>query len=198
MNEGAKLSRAEVLLFLHADTHLPPDWKEHVAEAIAAPNVVGGAFRLRVDSDLRGLRTVERLANMRSLRLGIPYGDQALFVRRNIFEEVRGFPPIPILEDLELVLRLRARGKLVIARAYVLTSARRWKELGVLRTSLTNQLMLLGRMFGCSPHDLRRVYRHASSYPDLLREFLRSVLAAKTVAGRSTRGRFDARSRHRG
>lgn len=187
MNEGAKLSRAEVLLFLHADTLLPPDWEDHVAEAISTPDVVGGAFRIRIDSDLRGLRTVERLANMRSLRLGIPYGDQALFVRRSIFDEIRGFPPIPILEDLELVLRLRARGKLVITRAYALTSARRWKELGVLRTSLTNQLMLVGRMLGCCPHDLTMMYRHASSYPVLLREFLRSVLAAKTAAGRSTR-----------
>lgn len=181
MNAGAKLASGQILLFLHADTLLPPDWKDHVTGAMAAPQVVGGAFKLSIDSDLPGLRIIERLANFRSVTLGMPYGDQAIFVRKEVFEEIGGFPPMPILEDLELVRALRKRGELRILPASVLTSARRWKARGVWKTTLVNQLMLMGHMLGSSPSDLEYVYRNTTTYRSLIKETCRVMLRSSFV-----------------
>jgi hypothetical protein len=130
----------------------------YVREILARPGVVAGAFRLRVDGDLPGLRIMERLVNARSRRLQFPYGDQAIFLRASQFREIAGFPDMPIMEDFELVRRLRRRGRIVIAPVPVLTSARRWENLGIVRTTVINYAIPLAYYLGAPPSQLARWY----------------------------------------
>jgi rSAM/selenodomain-associated transferase 2/rSAM/selenodomain-associated transferase 1 len=162
MNLGALKARGKVLLFLHADTHLPQGFEKHVLASISEPGAVGGAFELRIDACARGLRFIERMANWRSRRLQLPYGDQALFVKADVFRELGGFPDLPIMEDYELVRRLKRTGRIVILPIAAATSARRWLRLGVWRTTLVNQLIILGYHLGVSPQLLSRFYRGSS------------------------------------
>lgn len=158
-NLGAAETTGEVLLFLHADTILPAGFAEAVRAALARPSVAAGAFRLRIGGEGKGLRLVERLANWRSRWFGMPYGDQGLFMRREIFVAVGGFPEQEIMEDFELVRRLRKRGKIAVLELAVLTSARRWQRLGVARTTLINQLVIMGYFLGVAPARLAGWYR---------------------------------------
>ena len=158
MNAGAARATGEVLLFLHGDTRLPRMFDHHVRKIMARPGVVAGAFQLRVDGDLPGLRTMERLVNFRSRRLQFPYGDQAIFLRANLFREMGGFPDMPIMEDFELVRRLRRRGPIVTAPVPVLTSGRRWENLGIVRTTLVNYAIPLAYYMGAPPSQLARWY----------------------------------------
>ncbi|MFH1114430.1 MAG: TIGR04283 family arsenosugar biosynthesis glycosyltransferase [Pseudomonadota bacterium] len=158
MNAGASRASGEILLFLHADTVLPDGWYDHVLDALASPDVVGGAFRLRIDANFFGLRVIERLANFRSARMRMPYGDQAIFLRKEAFDRIGGFPEMPLLEDLEFVRKLRKLGRLKMPAAAVLTSARRWRNLGIWRTTVINQLVLLGHFLGIPVDNLARLY----------------------------------------
>ncbi len=159
MNAGAAVASGEVLLFLHGDTVLPRAWLDAVDAAMNQPGVVGGAFELGLDDSAPAMRIVEWLANFRSRQFQMPYGDQAIFVRADAFAKVGGFPNMPIMEDLEFVGRLRKLGRVRIANARVVTSARRWKELGVLRTTVVNQVVIAGYYLGFSPRALRRLYK---------------------------------------
>jgi rSAM/selenodomain-associated transferase 2/rSAM/selenodomain-associated transferase 1 len=159
MNKGAFAARGNVLLFLHADTRLPEDYKRYVCEALARPGVAGGVFALGIDAPGRCMRLVERGANIRSTWLQMPYGDQALFLTRKIFQQMGGFPEIPIMEDFEFVRRLRQRGRIEVSRASVTTSARRWLELGLWRNTAINQLMVLAYFFGAPLSRLARWYQ---------------------------------------
>jgi rSAM/selenodomain-associated transferase 2 len=161
MNAGAASALGGILLFLHADTRLPEDFVRHVRSVLSYPNVVAGAFQLKIDAPHRALRWVEKLANWRSTVLQMPYGDQAIFVRSEIFRAIGGFPELPIMEDFELIRRLRRKGRIGMAPLQVLTSARRWEELGVLKTTLVNQLAILAYLFGISPDQIACWYhRH--------------------------------------
>ncbi len=151
MNCGAAAASGSVLLFLHADTRLPPQFDHLVWEALARPGVVAGAFELRIDAPARSLRWIERLANWRSRRLHLPYGDQAIFVRAELFHSIGGFPELPIMEDFELMRRLRRSGRIEVVREPVRTSARRWVEAGILRTTLANQLAIVAYLMGTEP-----------------------------------------------
>ncbi len=133
MNAGARQARGDVLLFLHADTQLPPG-----ADGLIATAVRGGAAWGRFDVHIHGrprmLRVVAGLMNLRSRLSGVATGDQAIFVRRSVFEAVQGYPDQPLMEDIELSRRLRRLARPMCLRARVTTSGRRWETRGVWRT----------------------------------------------------------------
>lgn len=137
---GAEAARGDVVLLLHADSRLPPGWDAAVRGALADPRVVGGAFRLRFDAPGLGLRIVEWGARLRAALFHLPYGDQALFVRRAVLEAIGGVPQVPIMEDLDLVRAMRRRGRLALLALPVATSPRRYRERGVFRTAARNLL----------------------------------------------------------
>ena len=161
MNQGATLAEAEILLFLHADTKLPPNYAQLISETLAQPNIIAGAFELAIDSPKKSLRLVETLVNWRSRFFSLPYGDQALFLKQKTFQAIDGFADLPIMEDFELVKRLNRYGKIAIISAKVITSSRRWDKLGVFKTTLINQLIILGYYLGFSPIKLNNFYRRA-------------------------------------
>ena len=158
LNRGAELATREVLLFLHADTLLPDDFAARVHAILALPQTAAGAFLLRIDARGTGYRCIEWGANLRSRLLGMPYGDQAIFVSNPVLRQAGGVPRQPILEDVVLIRRLKRFGSIRIASAAVTTSPRRWQRLGPIRTTLRNQLVLLGALCGLQPHTLHRFY----------------------------------------
>ena len=159
MNAGAAVATGSILLFLHADTHLPPAFDTLVRQALQNTGAIAGAFELRIDAELWGLRVIEKMVNWRSRFLSLPYGDQAIFLKASIFKEIGGFPNLPIMEDFELMRYLKRYGKIAIAPAPVLTSGRRWQKLGVVRTTLINQLIIISYFLGVPPAKLARWYR---------------------------------------
>ena len=159
MNAGAAAASAPVLLFLHGDSRLPPGFSSHALELLAGRGTAVGAFRLAVAGPGWGLRIIEGLANVRSRLLRLPYGDQGLFVMADLFRRVGGFPELPIMEDVVFVRRLNRRGRIVIASCSALTSDRRWRRLGILRTTLVNQVVLAGFFLGVDPARLAGWYR---------------------------------------
>ncbi len=159
MNAGAARADGGSLLFLHADTLLPPGWAEVVPRTLRAAGVVAGAFRFRIAGNFPGKSLIEWITGIRSRWLQRPYGDQGLFLPKALFEEMGGFADLPIMEDYEFAARLRRRGRLVTVREAALTSGRRWRTLGVLRTTLRNQWMLAGYHLGVTPQKLATGYQ---------------------------------------
>lgn len=162
-NVGAAKAKGRLLLFLHADT-LPPDgYADRIRQALSRPSIVAGAFRFKTDGAGAGMRWVERITNLRSMVLQWPYGDQGLFMEARVFQEMGGFAPLPIMEDFELVRRLRSRGTVVTLPHAAVTSARRWQRLGVLETTMINQAMIAGFFCGLPIQRLQRLYRPRES-----------------------------------
>ena len=159
MNAGAARATGGSLLFLHADTVLPPGWPDVVTRTLREPGVIAGAFGFRIAGDFTGKSFVEWAAGLRSRWLQRPYGDQGLFLTRAVFEEMGGFADLPIMEDYEFTARLRRRGRIKTVHEAALTSGRRWQTLGVLRTTLRNQWMLAGYHLGVPPQELAKRYR---------------------------------------
>ncbi len=159
MNLGASFATGDILLFLHADTRLPQGYADLVRSSLAQPQSIAGAFQLAIDSPASSVRLVEMMVNLRSRLFSLPYGDQAIFLKASVFQELGGFSPLPIMEDFEFVQRLKRQGKITIIPAYVLTSSRRWQQLGVLRTTLINQAIIIGYFLGVPPQQLLRWYR---------------------------------------
>jgi len=158
MNAGATASKGEILLFLHADTSMASESVAAVREAMAREGVLGGAFSvyLEVSADaplLRkaALRLTSRMINLRARLLRAYTGDQAIFLRRDIFDEIGAYPEIPLMEDVELSRRLTRRGKTVLLPVPVTTSARRWEEHGTLRTILLMWGLRLAYLLGMPP-----------------------------------------------
>jgi len=158
VNQGADAASKDILLFLHADTLLPENFNRHVLGALAQPGVVAGAFELRIDSPVPSLRLIERITNWRSRCLNMPYGDQAIFMFSNVFRQMGGFPNLPIMEDFELIRRLRKKGDVVTLHQPVITSPRRWLNHGILKTTLINQLIVVFYFMGISPDTIVRLY----------------------------------------
>jgi uncharacterized protein len=159
LNRGAAIATGEYLLFLHADTILPIGYAGNIPALLGQPGVVGGAFTFAIAGDFAGRRLVERATNWRARRWQFPYGDQALFLRRQVFARLGGFPEMPIMEDYEFVRRLRRLGRIAIAPDAAVTSGRRWQRLGWLRTTLANRAVILAYHLGVSPARLAGWYR---------------------------------------
>ncbi len=138
MNAGAAIAHGRWLLFLHADSELPADWLEAVTRADERADVAAGAFRLALDSPDWRARVIETGVRLRVALFGLPYGDQALFVRRRIFDAMGGFRDLPLMEDVDFVRRVKSAGRLFLSRSAVLTSARRWQRDGWMRRSARN------------------------------------------------------------
>jgi rSAM/selenodomain-associated transferase 2/rSAM/selenodomain-associated transferase 1 len=159
LNAGAAAAGGEVLLFLHADTSLPAGWARAVRDALRDQRIGGGAFSFATDSPRRELRLIERAANWRGRRLGVVFGDQAIFARREVFAALGGFPDQALMEDYELVRRLRRRHRFVVLAEPAVTSARRWEARGPWRTSLRNVAITAAYLAGVAPRRLAAWYR---------------------------------------
>lgn len=156
MNAGADAASGDVLLFLHADTLLPRGFGHQVSQVLAGPDVVAGAFRLGIDAPGLIFRLIEKTVQWRSSFLQLPYGDQALFLEADTFRRMGRFPEWPVMEDFELVCRLRQRGRVGIATGLAKTSARRWLDHGTWWTTATNLLCAAAYFLGVSPERIAR------------------------------------------
>ena len=158
MNAGAAAATGEILLFLHADTRLPPAAVEAVRRALADPSVVYGRFGVRFDAPGAAFRLIARLMNLRSRLTGICTGDQAIFVRRSAFERLAGYADIALMEDVELTRRLKRIGGFAPLGLRVTTSARRWEQHGVARTVVLMWTLRALHFCGVGPDRLHRWY----------------------------------------
>jgi rSAM/selenodomain-associated transferase 2 len=156
LHAGARRAHGDWLVFLHADTWLEPGW----AEALRAlePALVGGAFRFAIDSARLGYRVVEASVTLRCRVFQLPYGDQGLFVRREVYEGIGGFPPIPLMEDVAFVRRLSRAGRLAFPGVRAFTSPRRWERRGILSTTVRNWWLLGQYAAGRPPEELAKSY----------------------------------------
>ncbi len=161
-NAGALVARGEVLLFLHADSRLPATAAARIRRTLVAPGVVGGRFDVRLDRGGLLLRTVEGMMNWRSRHTGVHTGDQAIFVRREVFERLGGFEPIPLFEDVRFTTRLRREGIVVPVRDRVTTSARRWIEGGAWPTIVRMWRLRAAHANGADPFELAARYSRRS------------------------------------
>ncbi len=159
MNAGAFAARTGLLLFLHADTRLPSGALDAIEAAMRDRMFAWGRFDVRLDSARATLALVGAMMNLRSRLTGIATGDQALFMTREAFESVGGFPEIALMEDVEISARLQRLARPVCLRLKVLTSARRWETRGVLSTIVLMWRLRLAYFFGASPEALARRYR---------------------------------------
>lgn len=158
MNYGARRATGDVLLFLHADTRLPPTAFDDIRDALGDPRFVGGRFDIQLDGDHWMLRVIGAMISLRSRLSNVGTGDQAIFVRREMFQGMGGFPDIPIMEDVAFCRALKRLGEVACLRSKVITSARRWELDGVWRTIFRMWMLKSLYLMGVSPHRLKRYY----------------------------------------
>jgi rSAM/selenodomain-associated transferase 2 len=158
MNAAAGEAKGDLFLFLHADSYVDPRGYQKMIETMANGPWLGGAFSLQIDSPLPALKRISRWANWRSRYLNLVYGDQAIFVRKEAFHELKGFSPLPICEDLDFFRRLRKRGPVVLLKEKAFTSPRRWLAEGAGFTTLRNIAIASLFLIGFSPATLSRWY----------------------------------------
>jgi rSAM/selenodomain-associated transferase 2 len=160
MNCGAIRATGHILLFLHADTFLPPNAFTRIRNCMEVTRHAGGAFDMGIDSERKVFRITERYVAWRTRLTRIPFGDQAIFVRRDYFERIGGYRDIPIMEDVDLMRRIRRRGDAIcIVPEKVMTSARRWEKDGLVFGTLRNWMLQALYCCGVSPERLARFYR---------------------------------------
>jgi rSAM/selenodomain-associated transferase 2 len=161
MNAGAFAAEGDILIFLHADTELPLSVLKRMNEFVSRNDYVGGAFDLGIKSDKMIFKVIGFLGSLRSRLNRIPYGDQAVFIRRDYFNEIGGYKDIPLMEDAELMRRMkRSAKKILIFRDRVITSPRRWEEEGVIYSILRNWTLQILYFLGVSPHKLVNFYKN--------------------------------------
>ena len=158
MNAGAAAASGDTLLFVHFDTVLPLDFADAIERALADRRVVGGRFDVHLDGASRMLPLVAAAINWRSRWTRIATGDQAIFIRRAVFEAIGGYAPVPLFEDVRLSRAMKRAGRVACLRERVSTSARRWERRGVLRTVLLMWTLRAAHAAGASPATLRRLY----------------------------------------
>lgn len=161
LNTGAARATGRFLLFLHGDTLLPAKSFDLIDMALQQPAIACGAFSLRIDSQRRALHCIAAMANLRSRLFHLPYGDQGLFTTSSSFQRAGGFPDLPIMEDYAFVRRMARFGKIATLKQAVTTSSRRWENMGLLKTTLLNQVIVAGYLVGVSPSRLARWYQRA-------------------------------------
>lgn len=160
MNAGARAAEGAIVVFLHADTMLPEQGLNAVSSVMDCDAFVGGAFDLGIASGRPVFRIIERVASLRSRLTRVPYGDQALFVRKDYFRTLGGFRDIPLMEDVEFMGRIKKDGrKIHIIPQRVNTSPRRWEKEGVLYCTLRNWMLMALYSFGVPPEKLVKLYR---------------------------------------
>jgi uncharacterized protein len=164
MNAGAEVAKGDILLFLHADTRLPADFETLICQTLSRSLVVAGAFELQIDDRLPWLRLIEQMVNWRSRFCSLPYGDQAIFLKAEIFHRAGGFPDLPIMEDFEFIRQLKRQGRIAIVPQPVITSGRRWQKLGAIRTTAINQLVIVAYFLGVPPRRIARWYRQGFKF----------------------------------
>jgi rSAM/selenodomain-associated transferase 2 len=158
LNAGAQRTTGDVLWFVHADTSPDPDALPQIRTCLRNPHVVGGGLSLRFDRRSPGLTFLAWASNLRARRLGLIFGDQAMFVRRDVFEDLGGFPAIPLMEDLEMSRRVARRGELRLLPATSVASARRFEAHGTWRMIVFMQYLKLLYLCRVDPEQIRRRY----------------------------------------
>lgn len=158
LNNGANAAKGDIFLFLHADSLLPSGFEELIPKTLEARDVVAGAFRLAIDSSRSIYRIIEAGVYFRSTVMQMPYGDQALFMKADVFRMAGGFPHLQIMEDFSLVRTLRKQGRIHTLQEKVTTSARRWRSQGAIATTIKNQCMIAGFLLGIPTRRLARFY----------------------------------------
>ena len=158
MNKGAEIANGDTLLFLHADTTLPENALLEIERVMKANEVIGGRFDVRFDDDRFIFKLIAFLMNWRSRLTGIFTGDQAIFIRKEIFKQIGGYPEIPLMEDIEISKKMKKAGRAVCLKDKVITSARKWKEEGIARTILLMWSLRLLYFFRVSPNTLLKIY----------------------------------------
>jgi rSAM/selenodomain-associated transferase 2 len=158
MNAGAERASGDILLFLHADTLAPNGYAAAIIDACAQPGVIGGRFDVRLEPGTPLIWLTGELMNRRSRLTRISTGDQAIFIRREVFERLGGYADIPLMEDVDLSRRMKRVGGIACLRQRVTTSARRWHKQGVARTILLMWSLRALYFFGVSPARLQRAY----------------------------------------
>lgn len=162
MNEGAKQAGGNILLFLHADSELPPDALQQI-QTLIDRGVTWGRFNVRLSGKQWLLRIVERLINWRSCITGIATGDQGIFLKRDLFESLGGYAEIPLMEDVELSKRLKKLARPHCIRTPIITSSRRWEHHGIVRTIILMWRMRFFYARGASPEKLAAQYRRSNT-----------------------------------
>ncbi len=158
-NRGAASTTSDVLLFLHADCHVEPGGLAYLRRFMGEhAKVPGGCFRMRVESPEPVFRAIDRAADMRAGLFGIPYGDQGIFARREVFDRLGGFPEVPLMEDVFLALRLRSQGRIAVLPRQIRVSPRRWRSRGIVRQTLLNWALTAAAAAHVSPSNLARFY----------------------------------------
>lgn len=161
LDRAARQARGDVLFFVHADSQPPENALSAIAESLAA-GAVAGAFSLAYENETASLAWIAWWANLRSRRLGLPFGDQGLFCRREAYAACGGFRDLPVCDDVDIVRRLKRVGRLQVRPEKMTTSPRRYREAGALRQVLRNWCVLAGYYAGVSPEKLERWYRGKS------------------------------------
>lgn len=160
MNAGASVAKGEILIFLHADTELPIGAFTRIDAIMKQKKCVGGAFALGIKSGKFVYRALEHWASIRCRLTRIPYGDQAIFIRKDYFHKIGGYREIPLMEDVELMRKIKKLGdKIYIIPDRVMTSPRRWEQEGFIYVNLRNTVLFTLYLFRVSPEKLARFYR---------------------------------------
>jgi rSAM/selenodomain-associated transferase 2 len=159
MNAGAKVASGEILLFLHADTYLIENAPELIIKTLQDQNAVAGAFDLGIHSHKAVFRLIEKMVYIRSRLTQIPYGDQGIFIKRKFFEILGGYNPMPLMEDVDLMRRVKkAGGKIALVNRKIFTSPRRWEKEGVIFCTLRNWTLILLYIIGVPAEKLSKFY----------------------------------------
>ncbi len=160
LNTGADKASGDILLFLHCDTMLPAGALNAIKQAMQNSSIQAGAFDLAIDGKNPVYRMIEKTASLRSRLTKIPYGDQAIFIRNKFFFDIGQYTPIPIMEDVDLMQKVKKnRGRIRILDLCTITSARRWQKEGVLYTTLRNWILIFLYLIGVKPGKLIKFYR---------------------------------------